>query len=73
VRDIAMANNAGVHSIWARYGTQYDPACWAYLVKITHWTNEDVAREKDLKARFADVKPDYTIDSFSELSRILYE
>jgi phosphoglycolate phosphatase len=71
VRDIGMANKAGVKSIWARYGTQYDPAYWSYLVKVTHWTDEDVAREKDLKARFVDVKPDYTIDSFSELPGIL--
>jgi FMN phosphatase YigB (HAD superfamily) len=73
VRDIAMANNAGVSSIWARYGTQYDPACWSYLVKITHWTNADVNREKDLKSRFSDVKPNYTIDSLSELPKILNE
>jgi FMN phosphatase YigB (HAD superfamily) len=73
VRDIAMANNAGVKSIWARYGTQYDPSCWSYLVKVTHWTNEDVIREKDLKARFSDVKPSYTIDSISELPEILEE
>jgi FMN phosphatase YigB (HAD superfamily) len=71
VRDIAMANNAGVKSIWARYGTQYDPSYWSYLVKVTHWTNEDVAREKDLKARFSDVKPSFTIDSISELPKIL--
>lgn len=73
VRDIAMANNAGVHSIWARYGTQYDPSCWSYLVKVTHWTDEDVAREKDLKARFVDIKPDYTVNSFSDLPNILDE
>lgn len=73
VRDIAMAQNAGVRSIWARYGTQYDQSYWSYLVKVTHWTNEDVAREKDLKARFSDVKPDYVIDSFSELPSVLNE
>jgi FMN phosphatase YigB (HAD superfamily) len=71
VRDIAMANNAGVNSIWARYGTQYDPTCWSYLVKVTHWTNEDVEREKDLKARFGGVKPDYTIDSLFDLPNII--
>ena len=48
VRDIAMAKQAGVRSVWARYGTKYDPACWAFLVKITHWTDEDVRREKDM-------------------------
>jgi phosphoglycolate phosphatase len=71
VRDIGMANKAGVKSVWARYGTQYDPACWSYLVKVTHWTDEDVAREKDLKARFVDVKPDYTIDSVFDLPGII--
>jgi FMN phosphatase YigB (HAD superfamily) len=50
--NVAMAKQAGVTAIWARYGTKYDPACWTYLVKITHWTDEDVAREKDLKAKY---------------------
>jgi hypothetical protein len=56
-----------------KYGdlTKYDPACWTYLVKVTHWTDEDVVREKDLKARFSDVRPDYTIDSISELPKIV--
>src|SRR5262249_29700835 len=44
VRDIAMAKEAGITAIWAAYGVQYDPACWAFLVKITHWTDDDVAR-----------------------------
>ncbi len=72
VRDVAMAKQAGVAAIWARYGTKYDPAYWTYLVKITHWTEEDVAREKNLKAKYHDVIPDYTIDSFEELKSILF-
>lgn len=71
VRDIAMANEAGVGSIWARYGTKYDPSHWAFLVKITHWTDADVAREKDLKLRYGHVVPDYTIDSPQELRGII--
>jgi phosphoglycolate phosphatase len=71
VRDISMANTAGVKSIWARYGTQYDPSCWTYLVKVTHWTDEDVEREKSLKVKFANVIPDFTIDSFEEVPKIL--
>jgi FMN phosphatase YigB (HAD superfamily) len=70
VRDIAMATNAGVTAVWARYGTQYDQGHWAYLVRVTHWTDEDVQREKDLKARFGNVHPDFTIDSISELLTI---
>jgi phosphoglycolate phosphatase len=71
VRDIAMAKEAGVTAIWARYGTLYDPAYWTYLVKITHWTEGDVVREKALKAKFQGVKPDYEIDAFSELKTIV--
>jgi phosphoglycolate phosphatase len=71
VRDVAMAKQAGMTSIWARYGTRYDPECWKYLVKITHWSDDDVRREKDLKVRYGNVIPDYAIDSFSELKTIL--
>ena len=62
VRDVAMAKQAGVTAIWARYGTIYDPECWTYLVKVTHWTDEDVSREKALRAKYRDVVPDYTIE-----------
>ena len=62
VRDIAMAKQAGVTAIWARYGTEYDPKHWQYLVKVTHWTDEDVQREKILKSKYSDVVPDYTIE-----------
>jgi hypothetical protein len=62
-----MAKRAGVTAIWARYGTRYNLECWTYLVKITHWTDEDVRREKDLKAKYGDVVPDFAIDSLAQL------
>jgi hypothetical protein len=71
VRDVAMAKQAGVTAIWARYGTKYDPDSWQYLVKVTHWTDDDVEREKALKAKYGEVVPDYTIDSFSQLKSIV--
>jgi FMN phosphatase YigB (HAD superfamily) len=71
VRDIAMAKEAGVAAIWAKYGTIYNPACWEYLVKITHWTDEDVKREKDLKSKYGKITPDYTIDSFNKIITII--
>jgi FMN phosphatase YigB (HAD superfamily) len=72
VRDVAMAKRAGVMAIWARYGTIYDPKCWPYLVKITHWTDEDVRRERDLKEMYGDVVPDHAIDSFAQLQSIVF-
>lgn len=66
-RDMSMAKQAGVRAIWARYGTRVNPEDWARLVRITHWTDEDVQREAELKKAFADVQPDHTIDRFDEL------
>lgn len=71
VRDVAMAKEAGVTAIWARYGTIYDSECWTYLVRITHWTDEDVSREKSLKTKYGNVTPDFTIDTFAELKSIV--
>jgi FMN phosphatase YigB (HAD superfamily) len=71
VRDVAMAKEARVTSIWARYGTTYDQNNWTYLVRVTHWTDDDVKREKDLKIRYGGVTPDYTIDSFTELRSVI--
>jgi phosphoglycolate phosphatase len=40
---------------------------WDILASVTHWTDEDVLREADLKRRFAENTPDRPVDKFSEL------
>lgn len=70
-RDIGMAKEAGVRAVWARYGTRFDKGLWAVLVQITHWTDEDVAREEVLRHRYDHVVPDDTIDSFAEVLDIV--
>lgn len=72
-RDIAMAKAAGVTSIWARYGTRYERARWETLVRVTHWTDEDVSREAALRERAAGVVPDHSIDSFDELEQLVLD
>ena len=72
-KDISMAKNAGVIAVWAKYGTVYDTSLWALLVSITHWTDEDVRRERELKRNFADVTPDFVINDFSELVKLFVE
>ncbi|WP_375758529.1 HAD family hydrolase [Corallococcus exercitus] len=67
IRDIAMAKAAGVKAVWAEYGTRYDQSQWAALVKISHWTSEDVKREAELKQNAAKITPDHTIQRYSEL------
>jgi FMN phosphatase YigB (HAD superfamily) len=66
-RDVAMAKQAGVRAVWARYGTRYDPLLWNSIVEVTHWTSADVRRESKLKESFRNVMPDFVIDRFDEL------
>jgi hypothetical protein len=43
-----MAERAGVVSAWAKFGSSYDPKLWSQLVRVTHWTEHDVEREKSV-------------------------
>lgn len=70
-RDISMAKEAGVTAVWARYGLSYDANLWAVLVRVTHWTAEDVAREAELKVHLGSVHPDHVIENFRELQPIM--
>lgn len=68
VRDVSMAKSAGVVSAWARYGVAVDPMLWAQLVRVTHWTEADVEREKELREDAElDREPDLTLDKISDL------
>jgi FMN phosphatase YigB (HAD superfamily) len=71
-RDISMAKEAGVTAVWAKYGTVYDQSLWGLLVSITHWTDDDVKREGDLKRNFGHVRPDAVIERFSDLKAALF-
>ena len=70
-RDIHMAKAAGMTAIWARYGTRYDHELWHFLVSISHWTEDDVRREEELRRQAEHAKPDYVLDDFKELLVIL--
>ncbi|EIW8809526.1 HAD hydrolase-like protein [Escherichia coli] len=71
VKDISMANDAGVDSVYAEYGRQHDPKYWSTLVSITHWTKSDVERESRLKELYGHVVPTHSIKSFDELIEIV--
>jgi FMN phosphatase YigB (HAD superfamily) len=71
-RDILMAKRAGVFAIWAEYGAQHDRALYADLVRVTHWTTDEVQREGMLRAEASRISPDYTAsNSFSEVLQAL--
>lgn len=67
MKDISMANDANVKSIWAKYGAAPHPEEYKLLQKVSHWTNEDIEREKQIKKR-TDIVPDIILeDNFSEI------
>jgi phosphoglycolate phosphatase len=66
-RDMGMARAAGVWAAWARYGTRFETEYWQQLVRVTHWTPEDVARAETAHRQFGTTQPDFILDSFAEL------
>lgn len=71
VRDVWMAKRAGVCAVWARYGHSWSEEDWATVVRVSHWTAEDVRREQRLRESARNVHPDFTIGAFSELLGIV--
>jgi FMN phosphatase YigB (HAD superfamily) len=66
-RDVGMAKNAGVWAAWAKYGTVYDHSLWPRLVRVTHWTAEDVERAKRTEELLGHTKPDAVLARFDEI------
>jgi hypothetical protein len=57
-KDILMAKKAGCFAIWARYGVHRDPAMYERLVRISHWTHEDILRERNFAQEASMIAPD---------------
>src|SRR5665213_181405 len=60
-RDIFMARSAGVFAIWAKYGSMHSGDQYAKLVRVTHWTDGDVSRERKLAEKVQAMTPDYVL------------
>lgn len=68
-RDVLMAKRAGVFAVWAAYGAMRDPQLYDALVRISHWTPEEIARERRLREEAREIEPDYVLrDSFTEIA-----
>jgi phosphoglycolate phosphatase-like HAD superfamily hydrolase len=67
MKDVAMAQSAGVIDVWARYGVAQDREEYELLRRVTHWTDADVEREKEIANR-PNVSPSFTLTTaFGEL------
>ncbi|MDT0329207.1 HAD family hydrolase [Nocardiopsis lambiniae] len=67
MKDVAMAQEFGVHDVHAAYGVSHDREGYELLRRVSHWTEEDIRREKILAER-PDIAPTRTAHKgFSEL------
>jgi len=60
MKDVAMAQDAGVTDVLAKYGMATHREVYELLRAVTHWSDEDVAREKEINSR-ALVKPTFEL------------
>jgi FMN phosphatase YigB (HAD superfamily) len=71
-RDMLMARLAGVFGIWAKYGTSHRRDSYEKLVRVTHWTDEDVVREREASAAARGMQADFILEQqFSEILAVL--
>lgn len=71
-KDVLMAKKAGCFAVWAKYGVRRDAAMYERLVRVSHWTDEDIRREKNYAAEAATIVPDFTCErSLAELLPVL--
>lgn len=67
-KDVAMARTVGVLDIHAQYGESQRRPEYALLQRVSHWTEQDVERERAITARGLDFTPAVVLkDSFAEI------
>ncbi|EKS29922.1 HAD hydrolase-like protein [Afipia felis] len=67
MKDVAMAVDCEVCSVWAKYGQAHKRPEYKLLQDVTHWTREEVEREQKIKER-EHVQPNYTLEQdFAEI------
>jgi phosphoglycolate phosphatase len=65
MKDVAMAQQAGVTDVWAKYGVAQDRAEYELLRAVTHWQQSGVESEKVF---IPPKSPQFVLEqSFSEL------
>ncbi|EKM97163.1 haloacid dehalogenase domain-containing protein hydrolase [Stutzerimonas degradans] len=70
MKDIQMANDVGMFSVLASYGALHfesRPDDYNLLRAVSHWSDEDILREKTLKETKLHAQPDYVAESFVDV------
>ena len=67
-KDVAMARDVRVFDIHAQYGESQRRPEYALLQRVSHWTEADVERERQITARGHDFEPSAVLkETFAEL------
>jgi FMN phosphatase YigB (HAD superfamily) len=67
-KDVAMARDVGVFDVHAQYGESQRRPEYGLLQRVSHWTEDDVQREKEIIAKGHDFTPSAVLkDTFAEI------
>lgn len=67
-RDVSMANSLGVISCYAQYGDLKDDERYVLLREVSHWTETEINREKEIKSTHnLNLKPAVILEKFDDL------
>ncbi|MEW1578917.1 HAD family hydrolase [Streptomyces microflavus] len=67
MKDVAMAQELGVYDVYAQYGASQDREGYDLLRRVSHWTQQDIERERELSAQ-PTITPSYVLsEGFSQL------
>ena len=67
-KDVVMARDCGVLDVYAKYGESQKRPEYELLRKVSHWTDEDVDRERKIVEHGIDFTPTITLKNhFSEI------
>lgn len=67
-KDVHLANTVGAFAIWAKYGSGASSELYEKLVRVSHWSEEDIQRERELRSLRDVAAADLVLtNSFSEL------
>lgn len=73
MKDIAMALEANVDAVFAKYGTSHfstNTDDYDLLRDVTHWTDSDVERERKIKEENKDIHAKFIINRFDEILQL---
>ena len=71
-RDVLMANRANVFAIWAKYGSVHREGFYEKLIRISHWSDDEIERERLDKQAHGPATPDAIAEtSFTEVAKLL--